>query len=72
MSVLRDTYKYNFKRGNKILHTGITKDLDRREQEHRCDKDAKGHIVKIGNRSTPDGAKAWEDEQRAKGKPTGP
>ncbi len=27
----RDTYKYEFKRGNKILHGGITNDLERRE-----------------------------------------
>ena len=33
----RDTYKYHFKQGNKIVHTGITEDLDRREQEHKRD-----------------------------------
>lgn len=31
----RDTYKYHFKLGNKIVHTGITNNLDRREQEHQ-------------------------------------
>ena len=31
----RDTYKYHFKKGNKIVHTGITNDLERREQEHK-------------------------------------
>ena len=31
----RDTYKYHFKKGNKIVHTGITDDLERREQEHK-------------------------------------
>ncbi len=68
----RDTYKYHFKHVNKILHTGITNDLDRREQEHQREIDSDGHIFKIGRRTTQDGAKSWEDDQRDKGKPTGP
>ena len=72
MGTPRNTSKYHFKRGNKILHTGITDDLERREQEHQRDIDHEGHIFKVGRRSTRDGAKAWEDEQRDKGKPTGP
>jgi len=31
----RDTFKYLYKIGNKIVHGGITNDLDRREQEHQ-------------------------------------
>jgi len=31
----RDTYKYHFKRGHRIVHTGITNDLERRESEHK-------------------------------------
>lgn len=31
----RDTYKYQLKVGNKIVHGGITNDLNRREQEHQ-------------------------------------
>lgn len=31
----RNTYKYHFKIRNRIVHTGITNDLDRREQEHK-------------------------------------
>ena len=31
----RDTYKYHLKRGNRILKSGITNDLDRREGEHQ-------------------------------------
>ena len=72
MGTSRNTNKYHFKRGNRILHTGITNDLKRREQEHQRDIDAKGHIFKVGRRTTLSGAKDWEDEQRAKGKPTGP
>lgn len=33
----RTTYKYHFKKGNKIVHTGITNDIDRREAEHRSE-----------------------------------
>ena len=68
----RNTSKYHFKRGNKILHTGITDDLERREQEHERDIDPDGHVFQIGRRTTRDAAKAWEDDQRDKGKPTGP
>ena len=32
MSKRRDTYKYYFKVGNKIVHGGITGDLERREE----------------------------------------
>ena len=69
----RDTYKYNFKLGNKIVHTGITNDLDRREREHQRKAGwDRGHITKVGNRTTPEAAKNWEDVQRKAGKPTGP
>lgn len=40
----RNTYKYDFKLGQKILHSGITKDLERRGTEHQ-QKWPKGHIV---------------------------
>ena len=72
MGAPRDTFKYHYKRGNKILHTGITNDLERREREHQRDIDTAGNISQVGRRTTRDGAKAWEDGQRNKGKPTGP
>ena len=69
----RDTYKYQFKKGNKVLHTGITNDLERREDEHqRRPSWNGGHIKQVGRRTTREGALRWEDEQRQKGKPTGP
>ena len=55
----RDTYKYHFKVGNKIVHRGITYDLVRREQEHQLEW-PNGHIVQIGNRTTRDAALEWE------------
>ena len=67
----RDTYKYHLKKGNKIIHTGITNDLERREREHEQEHPGT-HIVQVGYRSTREGALGWEQEQRAKGKPTGP
>ena len=67
----RNTSKYHFKDGNRIVHTGITNDLDRREAEHRRDFDLpRGHISKVGRNTTRDAARAWEDRQRASGKPT--
>ncbi len=59
MSKPRDTYKYRFKVGNKVVHGGITKDLQRREAEHR-EKWPKGHIKQVGVRTTEDAARKWE------------
>lgn len=55
----RDTYKYHFKVGNKIVHRGITKELDRREREHQQTW-PKGRITQIGYRTTWTAALAWE------------
>lgn len=35
MSKPRDTYKYEFKLGNKAFHSGITNGPNRRDDEHR-------------------------------------
>ena len=66
----RDTYKYHFKMGNKIVHTGITNDLERREQEHQSKFGDEGHIKQVGGKTTKDAALNWEREQAMKGKPT--
>ena len=66
----RDTYKYHFKRGNKIIHTGITNDLERREQEHKQAYGGSGHIKQVGRRTTRDAALKWEGEQTKRGNPT--
>ena len=57
----RDTYKYHLKVGNKIVHGGITDDLERREQEHQA-KWPKGHIKQVGRRTTEEAALEWEKE----------
>jgi hypothetical protein len=59
----RNWYTYEFKRGNKVLHKGITQDLDRRESEHQDTIDPRGHIRKIGRVKTEEGAREWEKEE---------
>ncbi len=66
----RDTFKYHFKKGNKILHTGITNDLDRRELEHKQTYGNSGHIKQVGRATTRDAALKWEGEQAERGQPT--
>lgn len=58
----RDTYKYYFKLGNKIVHGGITDDLERREQEHQ-QKKPNGHIFQVGRCTTEEAARDWEKEK---------
>ena len=55
----RDHYKYDYKIGNKIVHSGITIDLERREQEHKR-RWPNGHIKQVGRKTTEDGARSWE------------
>lgn len=65
----RTTYKYHFKKGNKIVYTGITNDIDRREAEHRSEPGlSKGHIKQVGLRTTREAALQWEREQSNDGK----
>ena len=55
----RDTYKYHLKKGGKIVHRGITNDLNRREAEHQEQfPGAKLHQVK--RRVTRESALKWE------------
>ena len=49
--------------GQKIVHSGITNDLDRREAEHK-DRWPKGHIVKVGAAKTEEAAIAWEETKQ--------
>lgn len=58
----RDTHKYLYKIGNKIVHGGITIDLERREEEHQ-QKWPKGHITQVGRRTTEDAAREWEKDK---------
>ena len=58
----RDTKKYVFKEGRKIVHGGITNDLERREAEHQR-KWPNGHIVQVGRATTEKAAREWEKEK---------
>ena len=62
MSKPRDTYKYQFKVGNKIVHAGITNDLERRETEHQ-EKWPGGHSKKVGIKTTDDATRKWEKKK---------
>ena len=62
MGSTRDTYKYVFKVGNKIVHGGKTDDLERREQEHQQEY-PKGHIKQVGRITTDEAACKWEEEE---------
>ena len=57
-----DTYRYVFKVGNKIIHGGITNDLERREQELQQDH-PKGHIKQVGTKTTENAARKWEKDK---------
>ena len=55
----RDTYKYQLKVGRKVVHRGITYDLERREREHQQDYRA-SRIQQVGRRTTHEAALKWE------------
>ena len=55
----RDTFTYDFKVGQKIVHSGITNDLERRETEHQ-QRWPEGRIVKVRGQQTEEAARAWE------------
>ena len=57
----RTWYKYYQKIGNKVVHGGITQDLEQREQEHQ-QKWHKSHITQVGRKTTEDAARQWEKE----------
>ena len=60
----RKTFKYHLKQGNRILRSGITNDLDRREREHQQQYGPGVHMDKVGYASTREGAEKWEKEQK--------
>ena len=62
MGKTRNIYKYYFKVGRKVVHGGITNDLERRELEHR-QKWSNGHILQVGRRTTEEAARKWEQDK---------
>lgn len=59
---IKDTHKYVLKDGNKILYVGITDNPQRRESEHRQNKDFQKMEV-IGRAVTRQSAEKWETER---------
>ena len=55
--------RYDFKKGNKIIHSGITIDPKRREREHKK-RFGGGHFVKVGPKVTEDSAREWEKTKK--------
>lgn len=64
MAKQRDTYKYHLKQGKKVVHRGVTYDLERREAQHQ-EKFPNSNIEQVGRRTSRDAALKWE---RAGGK----
>lgn len=55
----QDTYIYNFRKGRKIVKTGITMNIERREKEHQTER-GKCRSATVPGRS----AIKWADGQR--------
>jgi predicted GIY-YIG superfamily endonuclease len=58
MAKQRDTYKYQFKVGKKIVYRGVTSDPDRRAAEHR-QRWPTGKMRTVGRRTTRERALDW-------------
>jgi predicted GIY-YIG superfamily endonuclease len=63
MGKQRDWYTYEFKRGNKVIHGGITQNPERREDEHKRTLSPSGHLKIVGNAKTEEGARKWEKDK---------
>ena len=60
----KDTFKYHLKQGRRVVHRGVTNNLERREDEHQ-EKLPASEISQVGRRTTREKALKWE---RAEGK----
>ena len=60
MNAPRNWYRYDFKVGNKIRHSGITRDPDQREKQHQ-ERWPSGHLSVQGPAVTKDAALKWEE-----------
>lgn len=61
----RDTFKYELRRGNRVVYVGITNNLERRENEHRNEGMDFTSMTKVGHITTRDAAEAWEADRIA-------
>lgn len=58
----RNTYRYHYKMGGKVVHSGITSDPARREADYQRAKPG-GRLVRVGRKVTRESAIKWEREQ---------
>ncbi len=59
---IRDTFKYKVRVGRTVVHGGITKDLERREEEHQ-QKWPSAKLTQVGRRTTDEAAREWEKDK---------
>ena len=59
----RDTYKYELRKGNRVVYVGITNDIGRRKAEHRADGMDFTTIKKVGIATTRTAAEDWESKR---------
>ncbi len=64
----RDYFTYDFKVGDTVVHSGITRDPRRRELEHKLRWET-GRLVVVGRTKTEESARKW---QAAKADPFNP
>lgn len=60
----RDTYKYHLKRGDEVIRSGITNDLNRREREQRGIYGQDVYLQQVGRKTTREDATAWKRKQK--------
>ena len=59
----RNWVRYDFKKGHKIIHSGITRHPERREEEHK-NRFGGGKLYKVGPKVTEDTAREWEETKQ--------
>ena len=64
-SIVKDTDTYKLKQNDKIVHKGVTYDLEEREAQHQK-QFPKSKIEKIGEIKTREKALEWERKQDTK------
>lgn len=57
----RNFYKYKFRVGHTVEHGGITKDPERREEEHQQEHPT-GKLTVVGRKTTEEAARKWEKD----------
>lgn len=60
---MRNIYKYELKKGNKLVYVGITNNPERRKSEHLLEGKDFDKINLVGSVSTLKGALEWETDR---------